>query len=700
MGQIAFAEFEPIFSNVRTGMKYASLQAAINASTDGDTIEIEATPTSMLVIYGVISKSLTIRGTGPTRPVLDAGMHCMNGKGIFEITGGQNVLIENLEFRNCQGSGSGNACGIRLSNPINVTIRNCYFGNNEDGIMGGNNNIGNVVLESCEFDNNGYGDVGQTHNIYIGACNSFIMQNCYSHNAYVGHEVKTRAKSNYILYNRITDEGSTSSYEIDIPQGGTTYIIGNVIEQSAASENPTIIAYNEETPQNPDLHLYVVNNTIVNSKSKGTFINNQNNSIPAIVQNNIFAGPGTLVNGPASMTSNWSTTILNAGFVNPMTYDYHLTSASTGAIDKSTTPSPDTGIGGFSLIPVSLYMHPLLSQDRYAVNGIMDIGAFEYGILPNYPPVVDAGTDQTVSMNGVADLSGSATDDGLPDPPGSFTYTWSKVSGPGDVTFGDPASPVTTASFSVSGVYVLQLSAYDGQLTGADTVAVTANEAPTVDAGPDQSITLPGTAALSGSGTDDGMPTPPGALSFTWHMVSGPGTVSFTSTMFPNTTASFSTAGTYVLQLDANDGAATTSDTITITVQPPLSVQIDQVPQPVYEGTSVTLHATGYSPSGDPLSYAWTQTGGRSAELTGADSDPAAYTTPIVGDLNDAAMTFEVTATDGKGGIANATTTVRAYMAGDSNHDDYVNVADLQGAGERLEHCRRRQQLESRPRRQ
>jgi hypothetical protein len=92
------------------------------------------------------------------------------------------------------------------------------------------------------------------------------------------------------------------------------------------------------------------------------------------------------------------------------------------------------------------------------------------------------------------------------------------------------------------------------------------NAAPVVSAGPDQSITLPATASLDGTVTDDNLPNPPGTTTTTWTKVSGPGTVGFTNPNAVDTTATFSTAGTYVLRLTANDGALSTSDDITVTV--------------------------------------------------------------------------------------------------------------------------------------
>jgi hypothetical protein len=154
------------------------------------------------------------------------------------------------------------------------------------------------------------------------------------------------------------------------------------------------------------------------------------------------------------------------------------------------------------------------------------------------------------------------------------TTTWSKVSGPGTVTFGNANAVDTTASFSASGTYVLRLTADDSLLSTSDDITITVNpssptnQTPTVSAGPDQTITLPASANLDGTVTDDGFPNPPATVTTTWSMASGPGTVTFGNANAVDTTASFSSAGSYVLRLTANDSALSNSDDVTVTVNP------------------------------------------------------------------------------------------------------------------------------------
>src|SRR5207253_1445816 len=148
-------------------------------------------------------------------------------------------------------------------------------------------------------------------------------------------------------------------------------------------------------------------------------------------------------------------------------------------------------------------------------------------------------------------LSGTVTDDGLPTGV-TVTSNWSKLSGPGTVTFANAASPATTASFDQPGPYVLRLTASDTQLSAFSDVTIIVkpvaptNQAPTVSAGANQPARRSAGLSLSGTVTDDGLPT--GAVvTSSWSKFNGPGTVAFANTASVATTASFDQAGTYVL---------------------------------------------------------------------------------------------------------------------------------------------------------
>ncbi|NNG00371.1 MAG: hypothetical protein HKM93_13375 [Desulfobacteraceae bacterium] len=192
------------------------------------------------------------------------------------------------------------------------------------------------------------------------------------------------------------------------------------------------------------------------------------------------------------------------------------------------------------------------------------------GTPTNEAPTVNAGPDQAVQLSAPANLNGSAYDDGLPS--NNLTTTWRKVSGPGIVKFGNVSALNTTATFSLKGFYVLSLAASDGVLSTSDRIGINVrttnpdpvNQAPAVNAGPDQTIGISEMAALSGSASDDGKPN--NTLTTTWSKVSGPGNVTVENKSALKTRASFSAEGFYVLQLSADDGALKSSDRVGINV--------------------------------------------------------------------------------------------------------------------------------------
>ena len=184
--------------------------------------------------------------------------------------------------------------------------------------------------------------------------------------------MKTRAQENYILYNRIMDEeDGNSSYIIDLPNGGLSYIVGNLLQQGPNTENSTMLTYGAEGLINSSRSLYVMNNTFVNDRtSGGTFVDISGPST-AIVQNNLFVGNGNPVSGAATQRGNLQTAAPN--FVDVSVFDYRLTARSPG-IDQGEIAVPG---GAFDTTPRFHYVHPLGREARPSHNEI-DIGAYEF----------------------------------------------------------------------------------------------------------------------------------------------------------------------------------------------------------------------------------------------------------------------------------------------------------------------------------
>jgi hypothetical protein len=352
---------------VGPGQQYSTPCRAIAAATAGDTIQIEASGSYKGDVCSWTINDLTIVGVNG-RPKIDAAGQNAQGKAIWVISG-NNTTIENIEFTGAIVPNN-NGAAIRQEG-ANLTMRNCYLHGNQEGILTSNDPSSQILIENTEFAENGYSD-GYSHNIYIGHIAQFTLRYSYSHDAISGHLVKSRASQNFILYNRLTGESGTSSYELDLPNGGRSYVIGNVIQQGPRTENSTIVAYGEEGTINPDSELYFVNNTVVNNRANGIFIRVGVGAAPVLVQNNIFNGPGLVIDQPsAHLSHNLSAAAL---FIDAGNYDYNLQSDSPA---RGFGANPGT-VNGYSLRPIYQYLHPNCFEPRRTAGATIDAGAFEF----------------------------------------------------------------------------------------------------------------------------------------------------------------------------------------------------------------------------------------------------------------------------------------------------------------------------------
>jgi hypothetical protein len=87
------------------------------------------------------------------------------------------------------------------------------------------------------------------------------------------------------------------------------------------------------------------------------------------------------------------------------------------------------------------------------------------GFATNLAPAVSTGPAPVAYAGAPAALAGSVT--------GGLAHLWSTVSGPGSVTFSNPASPTSTATFASAGSYILRLSSTNAHGTTSQTLAVT-----------------------------------------------------------------------------------------------------------------------------------------------------------------------------------------------------------------------------------
>ena len=363
---------------VGPGKTYATPCKAYAVAKAGDVVEITGNTTYSGDVCAIYASNLTIRGVN-CRPRIDAAGKNALGKGTWVVVG-SNVTVDNVEMLGAKVPDA-NGAAIRLEG-TNFTLRNAYLHHNENGILTGANAASNVLIEYSEFGYNG-GGTGQTHNLYIGKIGSLTFRYNFSHDANVGHNLKSRAQVNTIAYNRFSSSTGKPSYEIDLPNAGTSYIIGNVIHQPAVHSNPNIIAYGEEGASNPGHDLYIVNNTILNddsSRGNGVLVGSTVTK-KILLQNNIYAGTGTLTNQSGAVEKT-NYRALAPGFVNRAAFDLRPTTVGL-VIDAGSAPG--VSASGLSLAPAAQYKHVAASEAR-TVAGTIDIGAYEAASMTTTAP--------------------------------------------------------------------------------------------------------------------------------------------------------------------------------------------------------------------------------------------------------------------------------------------------------------------------
>ena len=395
----------PIFASAATlkvgpNETYKKPSEAYAKAVDGDVIEIAA-GTYINDALCIRKNNITFRGVGglahfklqddPATTYRWAPTSREQGcgeKGAL-VAFGTNLTFENLEVSGAimpDKTGAGIRLGAKTASTL--TVRNSYFHNNDNGMLGGYAGT-EVLVENSEFGFNGACD-GYSHGVYFAAIDKLTIRNSYFHDTCIGHNVKTRSRITYLLGNRITDEAGDPSFDIDI-SGGRAYVIGNMIEKSVKAENPSTMLnfYTVRDPIGPH-ELYVINNTFVSGVTVGGyFVRVRSVDIPtfAKVVNNIFVGSpryGMVVAPNAIVENNLRYPLLaDAKLTNIAGYDYRLT-ADSEAINAGVNP----GIAnGFSLTPTLEYVHPAKGAVRTVLGPVLDVGAFEFAGTPTrlYP---------------------------------------------------------------------------------------------------------------------------------------------------------------------------------------------------------------------------------------------------------------------------------------------------------------------------
>ncbi|HEX5181993.1 MAG TPA: right-handed parallel beta-helix repeat-containing protein [Allosphingosinicella sp.] len=216
------------------GRAYGSLQDAVSAIGNGSgTIEIAPGSYRQCAVQERGEVAYVARQPGT---VAFDGAACEDKAAL--VLRGRGARVEGLIFENIRVPDA-NGAGIRLEQG-NLTVRESLFRDGESGILAGDDRGGAILVEQSTF--SGLGrcdrDLDCAHSIYIGNYGSLTVRRSRFERGRGGHYVKSRAARIEVADCSFDDSaGHLTNYMIDLPNGATGLIAGNLFVQGRDKEN-------------------------------------------------------------------------------------------------------------------------------------------------------------------------------------------------------------------------------------------------------------------------------------------------------------------------------------------------------------------------------------------------------------------------------------------------------------------------------
>ncbi|BDT66020.1 hypothetical protein os1_01710 [Comamonadaceae bacterium OS-1] len=280
-----------------------TIAAAARLASAGTLIEVDAGEYVGDVAVWT-QPNLTLRAVGG-RVRLQANGAAAEDKGIWVVRSPK-FTVEGFDFEGAQVAGR-NGAGIRFESGW-LVVRNCSFTLNEMGLLTSNDPNAVLEVENSEFAYNMRPD-GHNHNLYIGQIARATITGSYLHHARTGHLLKSRAAQSNILYNRLTDEGGSASYELEFPNGGVAVVVGNIVQQGPLTENPAVISFGAEGYTWPVNQLSLAYNTLVDDLPQGgVWLKVKPGADAVLAANNLLVGAAPLqATTPGDFRNNFNT---------------------------------------------------------------------------------------------------------------------------------------------------------------------------------------------------------------------------------------------------------------------------------------------------------------------------------------------------------------------------------------------------------
>lgn len=294
----------------------------------------------------------------------------------------------------------------------------------------------------------------------------------------------------------------------------------------------------------------------------------------------------------------------------PLTYSWTILSAPTGStahLSSTTAVNPT-----FKTDEIGNYVVQLIVNDGAGSSQPATVTISTTDIAP----VANAGTAQTVNVETLVTLNGSASSDsdGL-----ALNYNWSLLTKPAgsNAALTSPNAVKPTFTPDLPGTYVVQLIVNDGFLSSQPvTVTISTNDvAPVANPGANQTVSVVSTVQLDGTGSTEAISN---TLTYTWAILSQPSSATATLSSVTASRPTFvpNLPGLYVVQLIVNDGylnsqPATMTVTANLPNQPPtVNAGANQSIELPTTNTTLSGSASSTVPAGSPVTVQWTQVSG------------------------------------------------------------------------------------------
>lgn len=270
---------------------------AIAKAEDGDTILID--PGEYFDCAVVKQNNLTIQGVKPDDSAMLTDKACA-GKGML-VTAGNDITVRNLTLTRARVPDR-NGAGIRAEG-TNLTVDNVKFINNENGILAAENRESTILIKNSEFAKNGGCNPACTHGIYVNMIKLLKVENSKFWEQKIAHNIKSRALTTEVTNTEIRDNtAGTSSYLIEVPNGGNLTVRNCTLQKGPKSDNHTSgIMIGDETIDRPTRRILIENNTFENTGSYDTVLLDNHTATEATLKGNKISGRAKPLRGDGTV---------------------------------------------------------------------------------------------------------------------------------------------------------------------------------------------------------------------------------------------------------------------------------------------------------------------------------------------------------------------------------------------------------------